>query len=460
MDVIYTLVKNIIGTNYEDIPSEAVEAAKKSIMDTLGVSLGGSSREGIGELVDILSDWGGKEESTVWVYGCKLPCICAAQANATMAHALDYDDAYHEATVHPGAVAVPTAFAIAERLGRIDGKKLITAVVLAVDLTTRLCLATTVSVHSRGWHYTTLHGNFNATTVAGKLLELDEETFVNAFGLSYHQAGGTLQALRDGALAKRAGPGFAARNGITAAIMAQKGITGAKNVLQGRDGLFNTYHRGDYNPEVLTANLGEKFGITNLSFKPHPCCGANHACIDATLALVHEQNIKAEDVDNITVYLDKDTMELLCEPLDTKRNPCSAVDTQFSIPWVVASAIVHGKIGLDDFTSQAIKDGTVLMLSNKVTPKLLSPRIGVKPTAIVEIKTKKSGGIYSRRVDTPYGRLQNPMSMDDMITKFRDCAFHAAKRISQKNIEELIQMISQLEEVNDVNRVVRKMIAK
>jgi len=458
MDVIYTLAGNIIDTNYENLPSEVVKATKRLFMDGLGVGLAGSAEAGVSELIDIVRDWDGRRESTVWVYGDRLPCVSAAQANATMIHALDYDDTHDVAILHASSVAVPTALAIAEKLGGVDGKRLITAVALAVDLAARLCLANKVSVFDRGWQYTAIHGNFSAAAITGKLLGLDTETLVSAFGLAYHQAGGNLQCIHDGTLAKRAGPGFAARDGIMAVLMAQKGITGARNVLQGRDGLFNVYHRGDYNPEVLTANLGEKFEVVNLSFKPYPCCRNTNPPIDATLTMVGEYNIKAEDVDSVTIYVSKGAMKLLGEPLSTKQNPSTTVDAQFSIPWAVASAIVKGKVGIAEFTPQAIKDKTVLALSNKVTPKLDESlnRMGVSP-AIVEIKTK-DGKVYSKRVDTPYGSPENPMSMDAMAAKLRDCASYAAKPLSQKNVEKLIQLVSRLEAVSDVEEVVRLLV--
>ena len=261
MDAIHSLAKNIVAVTYEDLSLKAIEATKKLILDTLAVSIAGSAKEGVGELVDIFRQWGGKVESTIWVHGCKLPCIHAAQANATMAHALDYDDSRDGAFLHVGAIAVPTALAFAERKGGVDGKSLISAIAAGADLAARLCLANNTSMFDLGWHYTTLHGNFNAASVAGKLAGLDAEMLVNAFGLVYHQAGGTIQCLHDGALAKRARPGFSARNGIMAVLMAQKGITGAHNILQGWSGLYNVYHRGDYDPEVVTANLGEQFDI-------------------------------------------------------------------------------------------------------------------------------------------------------------------------------------------------------
>src|SRR3990172_271111 len=112
VDRIYPLAKNIIDTPYERLPFDVVEITKRLIMDTLAVSLCGSAETGVNELLDIFKNWGGKEESTVWVYGGKLPCISAAQVNATMVHASDYDDTHDPSPLHTGVVAFPTPFSI------------------------------------------------------------------------------------------------------------------------------------------------------------------------------------------------------------------------------------------------------------------------------------------------------------------------------------------------------------
>lgn len=452
MEQIYAMVKNVKDANYKQLPADVVEVTKKLILDTLAVSFCGSAEAGVKDIIDIFKGWGGREESTIWVYGGKLPCISAAQINATMVHASDYDDTHDPSPVHTGVVAVPTALAVAEMAKDVDGKELITAIALAVDFTIRLCMACNISMFESGWHYTTLHGNFNAAIVSGKLLGFDEETFVNACGLAYHQAGGNIQCVHDGTLAKRFGPGFAVRNGIMSALMAQKGITGAKGVLQGRHGLFNVYHRGEYNPELLTADLGKRYNVIDISFKPYPCVRNAHPPIDAAMAIVKEYNVKAEEIENIEVWVSNDAMSL-CEPLETKQNPRNTVDAQFSIPWAVAVAVARNKVGLDSVTGDAIKDETILALSHKVRPKIDNSlnRRGVTP-AIVKIGTK-DGRYYSKRVEDPYGSPRNPMGMDVLIEKFRDCGLHAARPVKKNKMKELIQLVSNLETVSDVTRL-------
>lgn len=455
MDSIYRVARHIIDTNYEDLPSDVVEVTKKLIMDTLAGGLCGSTGAGIKELFEILKGWGGKKESTVWVFGDKLPCVSAAQVNASMAHAWDYDDTYDPSPIHTGVTAVPTAFALAERAGGVDGKKMITAVALAIEFAVRLCKACKVPLIESGWHFTALHGNFNAAAVAGKLLGLDEETLVNTFGIAYHQAGGNLQCVHDGALTKRMGPGFAVRNGIMSALMAQKGITGVKNVLEGRHGLFKVYHQGEYHPEIITEHLGKKYEMVDVSFKPYPCCRDNHSAIDATLKIIREHKIKPGDVDTITVGINEGGLKYLCDPLEIKRNPRTIIDAQFSIPWTVAVAIARGRVGIEGFTQRALKNKTILALSNKVIPRVDESLCDAVITpAIVEIKTK-SGGVYRHRVDDIYGSPQNPMNMDALAEKFRDCASHGARPPKKERLEKLIQFLYQFENVRDVKQVIQ-----
>jgi len=454
MDAIYNLAKNVIDVQYDSLPRDVVEATKKQIMDAFATAIAGSSAPPVGELVEIYKEWGGKTESTVWVYGEKLPGIVAAQINATMQHARDFDDTHDVAVLHPGAVSVPTAFAVAEMIENVNGRDLITAVALGVDLVTRLCLACTNDYIAGGWHFTPLHGSFSTTAIAGKLMGLDLDTLVNAFGIAYHQTGGNLQCVDDGALTKRCGPGFSNRNGILAAVMAQKGITGATNVLQGPRGLFKQYHRGAYNPEVITKDLGLKFEGVDVSFKPYPCCRYNHAAIDATIDLMKENSIKVDDIDSVVTHIGSSASGLLAEPIEIKQNPRNQVDTQFSLPWAIASTIVHGKVTLADITQKAIEDKEVIAVSNKITAIVEKELCigGIEPV-VVDIKAK-DGKLYSKRVNTPYGSPENPMSMDALATKLREAVPFAEKPLEKEKVEKLIDLVADVENVTNIQEVI------
>ena len=459
MDATFSLARNVARTRYEDIPGNVVEATKKEILDCLGVALAGSSAAGVGELAELVKEWGGSKQSSVICYGLKVPAPNAAQVNATMIHARDYDDAHGGALLHPGVVPVAACFAVAEQKGRVSGKEFIAAVTLSTDLICRLGLATKPegSLAATGWHFTTLYGFLSAAAAAGRILGLDEDKIVNALGIAYHQCSGNMQSIIDGALTKRMGPGFAAKGGITAALMAERGITGAKNSLEGEMGVYNLYHRGDYDAVALTAELGKSFEALNVSTKPYPCCGATHPFIDAALALVSEHDIKAEGIARIIAFHGEGA-QLLCDPLEVKQKPRNPVDAQFSIPWTVAVAVVKRKVSIDDFSQVAIKDKDILTVSQKVIPQLDDSlnRRAVEPGR-VEIITK-GGGVYSKQVDNPLGSPLNPMSFDDCVTKFFDCAAYSVKHIPDEKLGRVVEMIRQLERVTEVVGIIKLLL--
>jgi 2-methylcitrate dehydratase PrpD len=453
MDATFLFAKNIANTKYEDLPREVVEATKKQVLDLLGVALGGFSKPGPKELREIVRDWGGKEESTI--IGCKqkVPAPNAAQVNATMAHALDYDDVHETAIIHPGVAIIPTCMAVAEQKGNLSGKELITASALGVDMMCRLALATTPGSRpiNTGWHLTTLFGFLGAAGAAGRMLGLDEEKMVNGLGIAYHQCSGNGQCVIDGALTKRMGPGFSVKGGITAALLAEKGVTGARNCLEGEWGLYKLYHHGNYDAKALTRDLGKYFEGINVAIKPYPCCRGIHPAIDAALALVKEHPIQAEDVQKIVLSVSKEHYQLLCEPEEAKLKPRTPVDAQFSIPWGVATAIVKKRVALDDFTEMAIQSQEILKVTQKMSVRVdtrLNRPDKIEPTR-VELTTKQ-GEVYTHEVEEPLGSLERPMSFDDCARKFRDCA----KNLVDEKVDKVTELINDLEKVTDIRKMI------
>jgi 2-methylcitrate dehydratase PrpD len=223
----------------------------------LGVALGGINQPGATHVCALVKEWGGKEESSIIGSKQKVPAPNAAQVNATMAHTLDFDDVHEAAVMHPGIASIPVVMAVGEAQGNLSGKEMIVCTALGVDMMCRLALATTPgkSPIELGWHLTTLFGFMGAAATAARVMHLNEEQIVDAIGIGYHQSCGNGQCVKDGALTKRLGPGFAVKGGITAALMAKMGVTGAKNSLEGEWGLYKQYMDGDYSPEILTADL-------------------------------------------------------------------------------------------------------------------------------------------------------------------------------------------------------------
>jgi 2-methylcitrate dehydratase PrpD len=461
MDAAFSLARNIVGIKYEDLSPNVVEHTKKQVLDILGVELGGSAKAGVKELAEIVSDWAGREESTIFCFGRKVPAPNAAQVNASMGHALDYDDT-GDGPTHPSVVVVPAALAMAERQGGTSGRELITTVALGVDMMGRLGQAfraglKTVPVAGHpgaGWHLTALYGYLAAAGVAGRLLGLDEDRLVNAIGIAYHQCAGNGQCVTEGALTKRMGPGFAARGGIIAALMAEKGITGARESLEGEVGLFNLYHKGEYDPGPLTAGLGKRFTGLNALMKPYPCCKGTHAYVDLALAMVKKHRIRPEEIKETTVYNEDDRYFLLY-PLDKRRRPENPVDSQFSIPWAVAAAFAQGQAGIGDFTEEAIRSADILEVSSKIRVEI-DKNVGEKKSLVpAKIRvTTRSGEILIEQAEIPGGGPAKPPPFVEYERKFRDCAAYAIKPRTEIQIDRLVSLVNQLEKVADVRELV------
>jgi 2-methylcitrate dehydratase PrpD len=452
MDAAYSFAKIFAATKYENLSREVVDATKKEILDLLGVALGGATQPGATQVCALVKEWGGKEESSI--IGCqqKVPAPNAAQANATMAHALDFDDVHEAAVMHPGIASVPVALAVGEARGELSGRELITSTALGVDMMCRLALATTPgkSPIDLGWHLTSLFGFMGAAATAGRILGLGEEKIVDAIGIGYHQCAGNGQCVKDGALTKRLGPGFAIKGGITAALLAKAGVTGARNPFEGEWGLYKQYMNGDYSREVLTQDLGKRFEGANVVIKPYPCCRGVHPAIDAALALLREENLQKSDIKEIVLSVTDAHLSLLCRPFDAKCSPRSPVDAQFSIPWGVASAIMKGSVGLDDYTEKAIRNRDVLNLTAKMRVEVDNSlhKPGPEPTRVKVITRNRAE--FSRVVENPLGSLERPMSYEDCARKFADCA----KALGPGRTERVVQMIGELERQENIQEII------
>jgi 2-methylcitrate dehydratase PrpD len=290
-----------------------------------------------------------------------------------------------------------------------------------------------------------------SAATAARVMGLAEDKIVDAIGIGYHQCAGNGQCVKDGALTKRLGPGFAIKGGITAALLAKAGVTGSKNSFEGEWGFYRQYMNGDYSREILTADLGRRFEGVNVAIKPYPCCRGIHPAIDAGLALAIENSVRSEDIREIILTVTEAHMSLLCQPEDAKRAPRSTVDAQFSIPWGVASAIVGRHVGLNDFTESAIANRKVLDLAQKMrleTDDSLS-KPGPDPTRVKVIM--KDGKVFEEIVHTPLGSLDRPMSFEDCARKFEDCA----RSLDAGRIDKIIQLVGRLDQLEDIREIIR-----
>jgi 2-methylcitrate dehydratase PrpD len=238
--------------------------------------------------------------------------------------------------------------------------------------------------------------------------------------------------------------------------MAERGITGARNCLEGEVGLFNVYHQGGYDRRTLIHNLGKHFEGINVSIKPYPCCRGVHPSIDAALAVVNAHHIKPEDVKQINVVTGQPNHFLLCTPFEQKVKPRNPVDAQFSIPWGVAIAIARRRVTTNDYTEAAIRNPDLLDLAATITaeadPDLNDFEDGMEPARVTI--TTRDGKAYSEQVGNPLGSPQRPLSFDDCVRKFEDCLSLSENNLVGEKAKHVIELVAGLEAVKDVRKII------
>ena len=454
MEISLRLARHVANTDYDHLPDEARLAAKRSLVDALGVTLAAGTLEpACRPFVELALARGGEPESSVFGFGTRVPAASAAFANGSLAHALDFEDAHDGARVHPYAATVPAALALAQARGNVSGRDLLTALALGSDLVCRLGLALQDDPIERGWYVPPILGAFGATAAAGRLLQLSAEELVDAFSLTLcqatcsaeltHSPDSVVRAIRDA---------FAAQTGVLSAQLAAKGVRGFEEPFEGKAGLFQLYAPRSHDFEALTDALGERFEGAFVSYKPWPACRGTHPFIEATLQMIGEHRLSSSDIRYIRLRIGTlKVTQRLCEPPATKRRPRTAIDAKFSLPFAVAVAAVHGDVALDHFSSHGLADPAVLTLADKVNYEV-DAEFGTTRGS-VEMETAR--GVF--RADTPvsaYGSPDNPMSTEALRAKFLHCAAYARNPIEPEHLDLFLERAFRLEDTRDIDEAI------
>jgi 2-methylcitrate dehydratase PrpD len=437
---------------------EAVGAVKTNITDTLSCALAGSSAEGVAEVAALVKQWGGATQADVFVLGGRVPAHHAAWVNSAMCHARDYDDTHDGAVLHAGVSSVPAAIAAAQLRGKRSGAELIAAVAAGLEVTCRLGTAIKVDIVETGFIYSSLLGYFGATAAAGRALGLTPDEMASAFGIVYSSVAGNHQVTRDASLMKRLQPGLAAQAAVVAVQLARRGIQGPQGVFEGIDGFFRVYLHGRVSGDDVRADLGTRFELMNLSYKPYPCCRDTHAAVDAVLALRAEARRPADEIESIRVGLTAPGYQMVCVPEHMRAAPRTVVESQFSIPYTVATAWIDGKLDIGHFTDEGLRRTDILALASRVTSFVDEDldrdwrRVVTPATVTVRFR---DGQTLAARVDYSKGHPRNPMTPRELAAKAADCAAFAARPLHPDTAAHLTSTVNQLESVRDVATLVQ-----
>lgn len=433
---------------------EAYRRARNAVIDTVGCALAGSASPPSTAVQATLHPWGPGRASIVGS-ALKAPAPLAALANGTAAHALDLDDCDHPANSHPSAALVPALLALAEERD-LGGHALLDAYIAGLEVLMRIGEAVNLAHYHRGWHATSTLGAIGAAAASARLLRLDAERCGHALSLASSMAGGFQSQF--GTMAKPLHAGLAAQAGVLAASLAESGLTGAPDTLDGERSLL-TLMSGEEAPgfDRPLTKLGEPLAILEhgLLVKRYPCCSYTHRAIDGLLELKTRHGLTAAQVERITVRIPGRHTEIL--PVIVPETPSQA---RFSMPYCLAAALHGGGLVEGDFISAAIARPevreTIALIDFAGLPiSHASSDLAHLEADSVVVRTK-DGREHAIEVLHAKGDPKNPLGEDELLAKFESCA---ARALTPKAVQDAKRCLLSLSEQASLDALMRRVAA-
>ena len=397
---------------YEDIPLPVVRRTEDLMLDCLASILAGSSArpvQSIAKFSDLMGPNSGASENMV---NRKMTSpFFAATVNAAAAHMVEQDDVHNGSVFHPAAVVFPAAIAVAQALGR-SGKDLLLASVVGYEVGIRVGEFLGRS-HYKIFHTTGTAGALASAAAVGRLLKLNNEQMLHAFGSAGTQAAGLWEFLRDAADSKQLHTAKAAGNGLIAAYLAQDGFTGARHILEGLQGMGSGMS-SDADPSKLTDRLGSRWTVLETSFKYHASCRHTHPAADALHEVMVAQALAADDIKSVVSHVHQGAIDVL----GPVTHPTTVHQSKFSMGTVLALIAQHGRAGLPEFDA-ALNDPKVAEFRDKVSMVLdqeVDTAYPAKWIGKVTVETH-DGRQHTARVEEPKGDPGNTLSRDEIEDK-------------------------------------------
>jgi 2-methylcitrate dehydratase PrpD len=338
-------------TSWQDVPAETRAHVKALMLDSFTVLPAGYRAVGCHEVLDLLAQWPATRGASVLFNTVKLPPPTAAMANAMLAEAWDFDDTHDAAIVHCMSPVLYAALAAAEWSAEpVSGPEFLSAVAVALEVLARLGMACTSPLT---WTRTATLGGMGGALAAVRVSNGSRDTLINAAGIAYMQAAGNSQTIVDAATAKKLQVGFAARAAVLGTLLAARGLTGPKDILEGKYGYYELYERGNHTLDAALDGLGEQWEIDNISVKPFPCARETHAAIFAALEALHGKTLQVPDIARIVVS-GPGILRDISGKGTAKAGPAAVVSAHLSIPYTVAVVLLQGDLTLLDFTEARI----------------------------------------------------------------------------------------------------------
>jgi 2-methylcitrate dehydratase PrpD len=419
------IARFIVDTNYTDLPQKVVEQAKRTALDCLGASLAGVGEPVSQTIAGYVVKLGGPPQAHVIGSGRKISVSDAALANGAIAHALDYDDCGVKIG-HPSVLVLPAVLSLGEHLGA-TGEESLAAYVVGLEVEGKLALHADFKLMQARLNHQSWYGSMGAAAACAKLLRLDVLKTRMALGIAANFACGL--SANHGSMAGAMAAANACRNGVVAALLAQAGLTANPDIVDAKNGFYDTLVGPDhYDAERMAESLGKPFYIESpgIGLKKYPSCYHTHRALDGVFQLLEEHRLGDEDIVEVDVGTSQRAMRVLAF-----SEPATPYQAKYSMPHCVAAAVVDRQVTLDTFTTRKLENREILEARKKV--RLSFPEIPIWPGLAdvgpgvefvgnpVTIRTR-DGKSYSARVDIPRGDPELPLTDDEMLSKYRDCA--------------------------------------
>ncbi|HXV81886.1 MAG TPA: MmgE/PrpD family protein [Candidatus Binatia bacterium] len=448
------IARFIVETNYEDISRGAAEKAKRTALDCLGAALAGVVEPVSQTITSYATKLGGPSQASLFGVGIKVSVSDAALANGVIAHALDYDDCGVKIG-HPSVLVFPAVLSLGEQLGA-SGQDILTAYMLGLEVEGKLALHADFKLMQSRLNHQSWYGSIGAAAACAKLLRLDVAKTRMALGIAANFACGL--SANHGSMAGAMAAGNACRNGVTAALMAQEGVTTNPNIIETKNGFYDTLvGAGHYDAERMADGLGKPFYIESpgIGLKKYPSCYHTHRALDGVFQLLGEHRLSDKDIAEVDVGTSERAMRVLAF-----SEPETPYQAKYSMPYCIAAAVVDRRVNLDTFTSEKMKDRGIIETSKKV--HLSFPDIPIWPGLAdvgpdtefvgnpVTIRTT-DGRSYSARVDVPRGDPALPLTDDELLSKYRDCG---RSQLRPAEMERSVDLVIGLERVADIETLI------
>jgi 2-methylcitrate dehydratase PrpD len=435
-DLSLALSEHAVGFSSDDVDTATVAHLKANLLDVIAVTIGGVNEEGLPALRDFLRTTSAAGQGVVIATPDKLSIPAAAFANAAAAHALEFDDAFDEGGgMHAGPPVHATALAVADGAGDVSGKDYLAAVAVGLDVAVRLASA---PLEDFGWHRASVYAVFGATVAAGRLLQLDVQQMRNALGLALSQASGTRQPILEATLTTRLHTGFAARNAVTAAFLAQAGFTAAQESFEGPNGFFPLFQRGNYDRSAILDGLGRQLQSSRISTKPYPGGRVAHALVEAALRV--RAATSDQPAESVTIYGPPEVAGWAGAKLVWPAGFEGVYNPAFG----VASAIATGSLPIDAFVHPDAAPSAVRTLFDRVTV-IEDGSVGAH--GAVEV-TLSSGQTVREIAERATGYPERPLSQEALLAKFRACVGHAGASLPETTVDEVSKVVARFDEVS------------